>query len=378
MYLQLHEVSADPSVSIYLPTQRVTEEPKQDPIRLRNRLDAAREQLREGGLNHPQIEALLQPATALLDDRYFWQHQSDGLAIFLADGMAGIFRLPFSFPEMTVVDRRFHTTPLLPLVAADDRFYVLALSQNEVVLWQGDRTSIEPMELPAETPTSLAEAQPEGEAGRQLQWHTGTAPAPRGGRRAAVFHGHGGESDEKASIERFFRQVDAGVRELLRADEAPVVLAGVDYLLPLYGGVSDLRTITAQGIMGNPETLAERELHRQAWEIAAPLLAAPRREVLEGYRANLGRGLASNNLLEIVPAIFDGRVKGTVVALDAHAWGRYDPAAHKVRLDNAQTGENEDLIEVAAEQTLLHGGRLFALREDEMPDGAQVVAVYRY
>ena len=92
----------------------------------------------------------------------------------------------------------------------------------------------------------------------------------------------------------------------------------------------------------------------------------------------LGKGLASNNLLEIVPAIFAGRVKSAVVALDTHAWGRYDPATNQVRLDEEQTDENADLIELAAEQIILHGGRIFAMRENEMPDGAQVAAVYRF
>lgn len=378
IYLQLHDVSADPCVSIYLHTHRVTQAVKEDPIRLRNLLNATRDQLRERGLNHPQAEAFLQPATDLLDDRYFWQHQSDGLAVFLADDQAHILRLPFSFPEASVVDRRFHTTPLLPLVAADDHFYVLALSQNQVVLWQGDRTGIEPMELPAETPTSLEETLPEEGAGRQLQSRSMPSRAPRGGRGPAIFYGHGGEVNEKATLERFFRRVDTGVSDLLGDDEGPIVLAGVDYLLPLYASVSNLRTIAAESMVGNPETLQERELHRRAWEIVAPLLAAPRLAVLDEYHMQLGKGLASNNLLEIVPAIFAGRVKSAVVALDTHAWGRYDPATNQVRLDEEQTDENADLIELAAEQIILHGGRIFAMRENEMPDGAQVAAVYRF
>lgn len=377
-FQELRGFSADPSVSIYLPTQRVTEAVKQDPIRLRNLLSAARDQLREQGFNHPQAEAFVQPAAELIEDRKFWEHQSDGLALFLADGFARIYRLPYSFPETVVVDDRFHTTPLVPLIASDDHYYILALSQNEVVLWQGDRTGVDLMELPDDMPTSLAEARPGGGDGRQLQWHTGSAPAPRGGRRAAMFHGHGGESDEKAEIERFFRQVDAAVSDLLRGDDAPVVLAGVDYLLTRYTGVSSLRTIAEQTITGNPEELQARGLHGRAWEIVAPLLAAPRLQALDAYRARLGQELASNNVLEIVPAIFAGRVESAVVALDAHIWGRYEPETNTVTVDGEQTEENDDLLELIAEQTLLHGGEIFALHEDEMPDGAQVAAVYRF
>jgi len=41
-----------------------------------------------------------------------------------------------------VVSDRFHLKPLLPLLTGDGRFYILALSQNQVRLLQGTRYSV--------------------------------------------------------------------------------------------------------------------------------------------------------------------------------------------------------------------------------------------
>ena len=47
-----------------------------------------------------------------------------------------------------MVDDRFHVSPLLPLIAGDGHFFVLALSQNQIRLLEGTRDRVEEVELP--------------------------------------------------------------------------------------------------------------------------------------------------------------------------------------------------------------------------------------
>lgn len=82
-------------------------------------------------------------------------------------------------------------------------------------------------------PESLADILRRDDAEKQLQFHTGTSGGGGGG-RPAIFHSHGSEEDLKEDILRYFRQIDRGVEELLKGQRAPLVLAGVDYLLPIY------------------------------------------------------------------------------------------------------------------------------------------------
>ena len=165
-----------PCISLYLPTHRTGKEIKQDPIRFKNLLKQADERLRKNGLRRSEAEEILAPAQPFLDDDDFWQHQGDGLAVFISTKTFRYLRLPFEFSELVVVTDRFHVKPLLSLLSVDGRFYVLALSQNQVRLLQGTRQSVGEVNLDS-APKNLADALGTEERERQLQMHT----ASRGG-----------------------------------------------------------------------------------------------------------------------------------------------------------------------------------------------------
>jgi hypothetical protein len=153
----LFEQRGEACVSLYMTTHRAGADVQQDPIRLKNLLREAEVTLNTMGLRSPEAGELLEPAQDLLGDSEFWQHQSEGLALFLSSRSFNAYRLPFEFEELVVVTNRFHVKPLLPLLSGDGRFYVLALSQNEVRLLQGTRYSVDEIEL-EDVPKSLVEA----------------------------------------------------------------------------------------------------------------------------------------------------------------------------------------------------------------------------
>ncbi len=133
-------------VSIYMPTIKLGAETQQNPIRFKNLIRAAEEQLIKNGLRPQDARDLLQPAQEL-DQYEFWQHQSDGLAIFISQDMFSYYCLPLNFEELVVVTDRFHLKPLLSLLTGDGQFHILALSQNQVRLFQGTRYSVNEIEL---------------------------------------------------------------------------------------------------------------------------------------------------------------------------------------------------------------------------------------
>jgi hypothetical protein len=49
------------------------------------------------------------------------------------------YRLPLPFEQLVVISDDFHLKPPLPFFASDGRFYILALSQNQVRLLEGIR-----------------------------------------------------------------------------------------------------------------------------------------------------------------------------------------------------------------------------------------------
>src|SRR6056297_1754384 len=64
-------------VSLYLPTHRAGREIRQGPIRLKNLLREAAEQLEQAGMTGTEVSERLAPATALLEHGTFWEHQKD-------------------------------------------------------------------------------------------------------------------------------------------------------------------------------------------------------------------------------------------------------------------------------------------------------------
>jgi hypothetical protein len=360
-------------VSIFLPTHRAGAQTQQHPIRLKNLLREAEEQLLTKGLRAPEAEQLLGPARELLDDSVFWRHQSDGLAVFLSRGVFRYYRLPLNFEDLVVVADRYYLRPLLPLLTGDGQFYVLALSQNEVRLLRATRHSVSEVELKG-LPESLADTLRYDDQEKQLQSHTSTA----GGRgdRAAIFHGHEPDDDPKDDILRYFRQIDRGVREQLKGSKAPLVLVGVDYLLPIYRKASRYPHTIDEGVTGNPERLRPEELHERAWDAVQPRFSEAQQKAAARYRQLAGTGQTSRDVREIVVAAYSGRVETLFATSGAQRWGVFGPGTSEVDLHEGPEGG--DLLEFAAIQTVLHHGTVYVTNPENMPADANAVSVFRY
>lgn len=374
------DVEAKNCVSIYLPTHPVGREMQQDPIRLKNLLSEALEVLVKRGKRQPEAESLLEPAQNLIPDQPFWQHQSTGLAVFLTEDFFAIYRLPLDFPELVVVGERFHVKPLLPFFSGEGQFYVLAISQNDLRLLQGSRFLVEEVVL-QDVPTSLQEALWADDPERQLQWHTSTDAPRTSGARPAIFHGQGvGERDAKNDILRYFQKIDKGIYDLLANEKAPVVLAGVEYLLPIYREASRYDFLVKQAIEGNPENLSNEKLHVQAYEIVEPIFSAELQNAQDRYAQLAGKESkqTSSDLRKILSASAYGQVDTLFVSLDHQIWGRFDRQLDQVELHDVFQPGDQDLLDLAATQTLTNGGTVYALPVVEMPEESPAAAIFRY
>ena len=359
------------SVSIYMPTHRIGDI-EQDPIRLRNLLRESAGQLVEYGISISDASKLLKPAEQLLPDSHFWQHQGDGLAIFISPGIFRYYQLPCSFQELVVVTERFHIKPLLPLFSEDGVFYILAVSQNQVRLLQCTRYHVREL-TPENMPLNLAEALKYDQPEKQHQFHT-TGP---GG--LTISHGHGVSKDyDKVNILRYFQQIDRGLHEVLREEHSPLIVAAVDYLHPIYREANTYHYLLDQGIEGNPDELSEEALQEQAWAIVQPHFEHGRTEALERYREAITKGLATNDLTQAVLAAYDGRVSTLFVAIGVQQWGQFDPERREVHLHAEGKLGVQDLLDFATASTLKKGGNVYAVEREQVPGETPIAALFRY
>lgn len=66
------------------------------------------------------------------------------------------------------------------------------------------------------------------------------------------------------------------------------------------------------------------------------------------------------------------------IALALAQWGSFDPARKTVTVyPEAEVG-GEGLLDFIAAQTLLHGGQVFAIPPDNVPDDPPLAAVFRF
>jgi len=372
----LNDARRRPCVSLFMPTHRTGRELRQDPIRLKNLLRDAEEQLVAGGLRTPEARELLRPAQQLLDESLFWAHMSDGLALFLGPEVHRRYRVPLPLEEQVAVADRFHVKPLLPLLTGDGHFFILGLSQKSVRLLEATRHSVDEIELES-MPTSLAEALRFDDLEKQLQFHT-RAPE-RGDERAAMFFGQGpGGEVEKERLVRYFRQVDRGVCELLHGEQAPLVLAGVDYYFPLYREANNYAHLFPEGVSGNPEGLLAEELHRRAWPLVAEYFQRAEDQALAQYRQLAGTGRTSVDLPEILHAAHQGRVETLFVVQGIQQWGDFAPERQQVEFHAEPGPGSQELLDLAAIRALAAKGSVFVLDRSRMPESGIVAAIYRY
>jgi hypothetical protein len=358
-------------VSIYMPSHR-TGDIEQDPIRLKNLLREAEAQLVDNGISISCAGGLLQPARQLLTDSHFWQHQGDGLAVFISPRIFRYYRLPYGFEELVVVTGRFHIKPLLPLFSEDGVFYILAISQNRVRLLQCTRYHVREL-TPESVPLNLGEALKYDQPEKQHQFHT-TGP---GG--LLISHGHGVSKDyDKVNILRYFQQVDRGLHEVLREEHSPLIVAAVDYLHPIYREANTYHYLLVERIEGNPDGWSEEALREQAWAIAQPYFERSRAVALEEYAEAITKGLATNDLKQSVLAAHDGRVSTLFVATGVQQWGQFDPERRKVHVYKERKPGVQDLLDFVTANTLIKGGNVYAVEREQVPGGTPVAALLRY
>ncbi len=388
----LLRTAGGPCVSIFLPTFRAGGERQQNPIRLKNVVRSVAERLEEDwGMRGPDADELLDPVKRLVDDNSFWLHQSDGLALFLSPDTFKSFRLPVQLNELAVVEKRFHLKPLLPLLSGDGdgHFYILSLSRKNIRLLSGSRFRVQEIDLESQgVPTSVTEAL--GDL-KQIQMQASTSSktphrfsmGPRGG---PIFSAHAtGEENVVAELRNYFERFDDALGKIDVDRKAPVVLAGVEYLLPIYrDAATTFQNICEDALRGNMEVEKAEDLHAAAWEIVEPHFLQERRKAAERFGDLTGSGRSSTELNDVLPAAHDGRVESLFVARGVRVWGSYDGGENRrITLQSGQGEDgprngNEDLLDLAAVQTYLNGGKVFVVEQQEVPEGKPLAAVFRY
>jgi hypothetical protein len=368
-------------LSLYMPLHRTGREVRQSPILLKDLRSRAAAELEARGCDPATASELLAPIDQVLAETDFSLLQGEGLAILSGKGFADTFLMPIAPPALAVAGRRFQVDPLLPLLFEDGRFHLLALGQNAVRLFEGDRLHLR--EIPLEgMAMGMRDALQTDNTEPYQGLHSG-APISARVPGIGIYHGHGGGrtdmKDRKKDILDFFRLVDKGIRERIAGSEIPMLLAGVDYLLPLYREASSHPRLLDQAVPGNPEAGQDAQaLHAKAWRAYRVIREKEKQESLRLYRERLASPQAVSGLAGVLLAAKQGRVSHLFLQKGYRQPGWFEPAEARVSLANAPDPGTEDLANLACLHALLGGAKVYALEEGEIPEKAEIAALCRY
>lgn len=377
---EITDFEAETCVSIYIPAHRsgVEVNEKHDALLLKNNLQQARRILAEKGKSQATVEKILKDGLSLVDDREFWNTQSQGLALFLAEDFSKVIKTPIALKEEVYINSSFNILPLLPLITDEAYFYLLMLSKKDAKIYRGDAYGMELLEIEG-LPNGMDDVIHFEEKDNQQTIRRAGAGAGRGAISGANFHGHGpGLADETEWVVQYLKEVNQTLwTELLSQESAPLILAGTEQILGLYRQVSKYNLVE-QSLSGNFDHEDKNSVYQKVQEIASPFFKENTRKALKTYYDNSATELASSIPEDVIPASFYSKISDLFFLKDTHIWGTFDEASNDLVIHEEQQEGDTCLINQAALKTLKNGGAVHVMEHDKMPAGSKVAAFMRF
>jgi hypothetical protein len=365
-----------PCVSIYVATPP-GREVHQGRVRLEQLLGAAEAELVAAAVPPPRIAELLAPARALLAQP--WRPgPGEMLGVFAAPGFARVVRGKLQGAEGVVVGDRFNLRPLLALLAAPARFYVLAVSLDQVRLIEA--TPGGPRRLPlGELERGFVEAMGYVQFDSGLQLHSAGGSGGGAALRPAVLHGHGDRDEERLEedLRHWFRRIADAVAARALDRSAPRVLATTQDHVSAYLAASRDRLVIPEALVGNPDRSTDGELVSRARPLVEAALARQREEALARWRELLGSERATGDVATALRLARQGRVQALFLAAGTELWGSFEAATGHLELHAERRPGDEELLGRAALEALAGGGEVYEVGDAAGLQGAPLAALLR-
>lgn len=324
-------------------------------IKFKNLLQKSEDEFVKYGMSQSEINERLADIKESSSHPSFFRNINGSIAVYISKDFTKILSLPYEVPEKITVGDSFFIKPLLPSLHGDGEYFVLGISKNNARLFSTNRNNIFEIDIDniikeADEQISMIDSE------KHFALHSST-----GGSSGAIFHGQDSSALEKDIIKQYFRLIDEGLKDLLNKQEYPLVLAGVDYLLPIYREINKYKNIINEGIYGNPDDLGLQVLHKKSWEIMEPIFKEEMLQDIEKFNNLNGTGNASANIDEIVTKAEYGQIESLFI-----------------NIKDIFDGDCSDLLNTIALNTIKNSGKVYGIDTGSLLNNLSVAAVYRY
>lgn len=347
------------SVSIYLDTDPASTG-EAERIRFKNLAGEAIGQLRDAGAPTKDVGAIEDETADLVDDDTFWRYLARSLAVFVTPQSLLTFRLPNRLQSSLEVADRFSVKPLLRTVTFPQVAFVLALAQGSVrvieVTADAGPWEVRVTDLPTDAASAVGKAS-----------ITDRAPSGR----------IQGSEGQKVRMRQYARAVEQALRPLLVGADRPLILAGTEPLDSIYRSVNSYPGLAPTSIPGNPETATDGELAAAARAVLDELYRQELASVQELWERRTSQDRTRTHVTEVARAATFGAVDTVLVDIDTELPGTVDEQTGAVKF-GPEDAATYGVVDEIARRVWLNGGRVLAVRGEDVPGGGEVGAILRY
>jgi Bacterial archaeo-eukaryotic release factor family 7 len=255
-------------LTVHLKSSEADEDVGHRRIELKNLIKESQKALNGAKARREVIGDMLRPLKDLLENKELLATYTSDLVYFSNPTMSQIFILPdHKVADSMQVMNFFDAEHLSQFIEDNKSYIVLTLSHNKVSLFEGDKFMLKPVKL-KDFPTNMKDALQIDEYPKWLESHS-IAPASQG-RGSRAFHGqYNIHQTDKDMLLKFFRQIDHKLRSYLQAKKEPLILGGVEYLLPIYQKANTSKSLYYKHLKGNLEHVTLPNLRVKATGILA-------------------------------------------------------------------------------------------------------------
>lgn len=363
-----------PLISLYQPTHKSSPDNKQDPIVFKNLIRDIEKSLEELP-DFDSVDKVMKPLYELKDDKEFWNHTSEGIAVFATVDKCIVYKLDNPVNELDLVAKTFHIKPLLKAYQSTENYLVLGLSKENFSLFKGNKNGFKPVEIDKEVPRTLQEV-----LGYEKTEINLTHGSYSGAGNPAMYHGYGDVQQEiEKDTEKYFRYVDAFVLEhYSKSMKMPLILLTLTEHQTLFKHLSNNPYLLDVGINKSIDSMDMKDIQNEAWKIIETINTKNRPDITESFSNSEADALGSSEIEAVVKAALESRVDTLYIEDEKSILGKIDKETGKVTYSDSQSLDHDDILDDLAEIVLSGGGTVTVLSAEEMPSKTGIAAIYRY
>jgi hypothetical protein len=338
---------------------------------LKTNIQKATRQLGERALSKSTVANLLRPLERLAEDPGLAAGSHWGRAIFRSPDVFRQFHLTDAVEASLSIGGSFSIRHLTPELSRPRVFYVLALSKTRVTLLRCAGLNAEVAKLPPGVPETLTEALALEPPDHNLEGRS-AAGTSTGAMHSVRFGTGSGRERRHAHLADYYRLVDRGLQQTLHEPGTPLILAGVEEDIAIYRAGSTYQDLAKSSIPGSPGIAREQsEILQQAYAILHADRIERQHVALMATQERTAPTRFSTDPDTIVRTAFEGRVGQLYLNQSAARIEMFERGAYL-------SWGKEDLLNLAAVQTIIHHGKACTLPAEMMPDGLSAIGVMRF